>query len=360
LRLGFASEEYDGPAHDDVLGVFVGGQSVAVLPGTSTRIGVSSVGPGSPYYQANGVSSAGYTSLAYNGYTDPFTIRLTLTPGQQTSLKVAIADAGEFTHDSAVFIAGLSSPLQAQAGHSGTDGFNDPGSFGPAQHFTVPAGGSYVGVGTVVTSGVPGANPLNGGAVILAGDNRSGRSAAVQMRWRDRATVEGSFGNNGQNPPLPQWALWMYSDAVEIGGLNRGDPYVLQMDYAESEVPLGTEEIDATAGHIYLGKLQPLDPGALWSRAVDRNIIAPGIAAFLNYQGSWEDFVSPGNPGFHRTLEELRGSFGVDTASNTVWAVLDYSDAQFGVVPEPSTLAMCTMLGAFLAVYGWRRYRRAC
>jgi threonine dehydrogenase-like Zn-dependent dehydrogenase len=52
------------------------------------------------------------------------------------------------------------------------------------------------------------------------------------------------------------------------------------------------------------------------------------------------------------------GDYGVNTANHTVWAVVDHN-SDFGVVPEPSTLALLGAGAIGLAGYAWRRRKRA-
>jgi hypothetical protein len=52
------------------------------------------------------------------------------------------------------------------------------------------------------------------------------------------------------------------------------------------------------------------------------------------------------------TLDQLTGSWGVDTTNHESWAIINNGGGQFAVVPEPST---CVLLGA--AVAGALAYR---
>ena len=49
------------------------------------------------------------------------------------------------------------------------------------------------------------------------------------------------------------------------------------------------------------------------------------------------------------------GDYGVDTASHTVWAVVNHT-GDFGIVPEPSSVAM--LLAVAAAVFACRRMAR--
>ena len=59
---------------------------------------------------------------------------------------------------------------------------------------------------------------------------------------------------------------------------------------------------------------------------------------FQNVQSSWDDFAAA-NSITDANLGNFLGSYGVDTAHHTVWAVVNHN-SQFSVVPEPSSLIL--------------------
>lgn len=116
----FASEEYNG-AHgnfncsmNDVFGFFISGgtqypvpENIALIPGTTLPVGVSTVNDGvggcsqhTQYYNDN----VGSTQFVYSGYTDVFTAMAIVTPCDTYHLKLAIADGGDYSYDSGVFL----------------------------------------------------------------------------------------------------------------------------------------------------------------------------------------------------------------------------------------------------------------
>jgi len=122
----FASEEYNEFVQtgvNDIFGLFVNGENVALVPGTDTFISIDTVNGGGGYFDGNPscpygscASNPGYYNnndlsdgggsfdIEYDGFTSVFTARkLGLGPGPH-SLKLAIADVGDKTVDSAVFI----------------------------------------------------------------------------------------------------------------------------------------------------------------------------------------------------------------------------------------------------------------
>lgn len=358
LRYAIASEEYheNVGVREDPIAVYVGGQNVALVPGTTTPVGSNSVNltSNAGYYKDNPPNTGKYPNLAYDGFTEKFTVQVSgLTAGQQTTLKVAIANGQEPSRDSAVFVSGLSSPLPAIAADSGQ---NNIQSFQPGNAVSVSVAnkGSYFGIGSTVTGGGAGAY-LGSTAVILDGDN-SGPATAVQMNWRNRAEIE-----KHRDVILPGWANELASDVLLLQGTTRGDAYVLQMHYSPLVEEPQDEVIDAPLGRIHIGTLLNASnlATAQWTNAAWMNLRGPGLSAVSNFQGSWASFIAPNNPGWRKSLPDLLGSWGVDIEANTVWAVLDYSDSQFAVIPEPSTLTLSAIFAFILAVFGWRRWRRS-
>lgn len=128
----FASEEYQSftcATVNDVFGFFISGPgfadgtNVALVPGTTTPVSINTVNGGGP--TGSGVESncadidpnyADYTiyynnnyapegeEIAYGGYTDVFTVELDLVPCETYHIKLAIADGGDSSYDSAVFL----------------------------------------------------------------------------------------------------------------------------------------------------------------------------------------------------------------------------------------------------------------
>ncbi|NUO01435.1 MAG: HYR domain-containing protein, partial [Saprospiraceae bacterium] len=128
LNFVFASEEYCekvGNPLTDVFGIFISGpgisggqQNIALVPSTTTPVGVNTVNHlnFSGFYQNNQPASSAnlcgqsastlpsVTELQYDGYTRKFTAIANVQPGQTYHLKLAIADVGDDLHDSAIFL----------------------------------------------------------------------------------------------------------------------------------------------------------------------------------------------------------------------------------------------------------------
>lgn len=114
LRFVFGSEEYPefvGGNFNDVFGFFVSGVNpnggvydnlnVAQLPnGTPVSINNVNANLNNAFY----VDNSGSTTIAYDGVTTVLTPVLDVIACQEYTFKLAIADAGDFSFDSAIFI----------------------------------------------------------------------------------------------------------------------------------------------------------------------------------------------------------------------------------------------------------------
>ena len=107
----FGSDEYNeyvNTSYSDVFGFFLNGTAVsdnqALIPGTATPVSINNVnnGANSVYYVDN---ESGGLPFEYDGVTVPLQVAMTgLTPGDTYHLTLAIADAGDWSLDSGVFI----------------------------------------------------------------------------------------------------------------------------------------------------------------------------------------------------------------------------------------------------------------
>lgn len=102
----FASEEYPeyvGSEFNDVMQVWVDGQPCAYVPGTSQPVSVNTINAetNSSYFVDNASGAEGY-STAMDGLTVPLTCNATVTPGQEVTVKIAVADTSDGILDSAV------------------------------------------------------------------------------------------------------------------------------------------------------------------------------------------------------------------------------------------------------------------
>jgi len=137
----FASDEYNDfvdSEFNDVFGFFLDGANIALIPGTSTPVSINNVNGGNPFgmnasnpglYNNNDPDDGGMflDDFQYDGFTDVFTAAaLNLSPGNHT-IKLALADVGDTSVDSAVFIEAstFSDQSPANASFDGTSDSNE-------------------------------------------------------------------------------------------------------------------------------------------------------------------------------------------------------------------------------------------
>jgi len=123
----FASEEYNesvfNPSHD-VVGFFVDGVNVALVPGTSSPVSINSVNGGNPlgvgatnpqFFINNDVDDGGQllSEIGYDGFTSVFQAQAVGLGAGTHTIKLAIADVSDTLLDSAVFISASSFADQA-------------------------------------------------------------------------------------------------------------------------------------------------------------------------------------------------------------------------------------------------------
>jgi hypothetical protein len=125
FRFVFGSEEYNEWAqppvkYDDVLGVFLNGQNIAVIPEVGLPISVSRVSEvwHQPYYTDNSIASGAPYNLEYDGMignsvgareAQPLGAFGIVQPGVN-HIKIGVADTGDAFFDSGVFIEATSVP----------------------------------------------------------------------------------------------------------------------------------------------------------------------------------------------------------------------------------------------------------
>ena len=243
---------------------------------------------------------------------------------------------------------------------------------------------------------VPGAN-----AAIVAGTYIS-TAAPLTMRWSSRSENEMQAGSSTFNN-LPAGSQYLASDVLQLQGQGAGADFVLEMDYNNEVENPSEAAYDASIGDLYLAKLAAPGIGVnTWENAAVANIqnqiqiqvgnkyvyqtlpavgpysyrgngsdnasipygTSPAAPSNLPYLGSFQSFLNSSHASgantfyfYEHSLDQLRGSWGVDTSTDTVWAVLDAGSGVFAVVPEPASIRLAVAGLMTLAIGVWWRRR---
>jgi sugar lactone lactonase YvrE len=284
---------------------------------------------------------AAFSGLAAGG-GNTYTASLNTSTYSTTGTKTITMSASQLADDSPLSGAGsnnngaITVVLQCNVGNATADASNSQNAFGTPLTAPVSQNMSYANLASKVTAstGSGGQGMVGSTATLLAGTNGSSASQTVSMAWRTRTQV-------GRLDPI------LISDVMRLSGMaldgtSQTSPFVLEMTYNPSLLPLGASSEGPCASNkqIYLAWLDPND--GKWENAIMGNIGA-NLGGFQ--LGAW--------PAGDMTL----GDWGVDTTNHVVWAVLDHN-SDFSVVPEPSTLALLGVGAISLTACGWWRRRR--
>jgi hypothetical protein len=195
-------------------------------------------------------------------------------------------------------------------------------------------------------------------AAILVGTLATS-STGITEQWRSRASNE-LLSYTSTHGGASAGLLPLFSDVVNVSGITGGSNSEYEMQVTYDPATLGGTAAAAQAasnGFLYLGyRTTAGGIGNDWTNAVSTQYAdgntAAGAGAVQDYQGSYAAFTAGPGSGF--TLAQTLGSYGVDTATNTVWAIIDH-DAEFAAVPEPGTIGL---LVAGIAALGFAYRRR--
>jgi len=144
--------------------------------------------------------------------------------------------------------------------------------------------------------------------------------------------LAGSAGSAASLNPAIAWVAQTSDTASDIMQLTNtsGTAQVLSLTYDPSFAPAAPQDA-------FLGWL---DGSNDWVNAIDGN--SGGTGSF--FQGSWTDFLAA-NP--LATPTTALGTYGHDSATNSVWAVVNHnSDFAVIVVPEPAALPVAGLAAA--------------
>lgn len=119
----FSSDEYNefvGSDFNDVFGFFLNGKNIALIPNTNTPVSINNVnnGYGDGYSDEYGQvptnpeyfrdNTAGLFNTEMDGLTTVLTAKAAVNPGEVNTIRLAIADAGDYVLDSNVCIKAAS------------------------------------------------------------------------------------------------------------------------------------------------------------------------------------------------------------------------------------------------------------
>jgi hypothetical protein len=291
-----------GTGTDDTLN-FTGLNASSGAGGTVTGAGSN----GGPLAQSASANNTGltFTGTAYGTST--------VTPTVATATNATLGGNATNTGTTTVNI---------NVGNATAD---TDGGFTAGNALTAATGSNLAGLASKVVSGSSVA--IQSEAIILEA-NTVAANAQVSMNWRDRTAAEQQNGN----PIFANPQVNLGSDVVDLTGVIAGATtlYTLQMNY--DDTGLVNEAQAAAEGFIFLGHL---DAGT-WVNAGDLGL-----------------FGAPDLDGYQAGTDFVLGKWGVNTATNTVWAVVDHSSEFAAVVPEPASLGVLALGG--LALLGRRR-----
>lgn len=113
----FASEEYNeyvNTRYNDVFGLFVNGENIAVIPGSQTAVAINTINNGNPYgttpcshpeyFVNNDYHNGSGLDTQLDGLTRVLTASFVARANTKNHIKLAVADAGDYVLDSDVFI----------------------------------------------------------------------------------------------------------------------------------------------------------------------------------------------------------------------------------------------------------------
>ncbi|MEA2707503.1 MAG: hypothetical protein QOF78_104 [Phycisphaerales bacterium] len=113
----FGSDEYSefvGSSFNDVFGFFLNGQNIALIPGTTTPVAINNVNNGNTSNNTPAKNSQYFTDNINGGLDTKLDglvgqkialfATASVTPGQESTIEIAIADTTDSSYDSAVFL----------------------------------------------------------------------------------------------------------------------------------------------------------------------------------------------------------------------------------------------------------------
>jgi len=184
---------------------------------------------------------------------------------------------------------------------------------------SIAAGTSYGESGYVGTT-MNILNGTNGSTLQTADGTPRALTKDLEIGWAAKA----SGPAKAQSDILTLWGM------SDLGNVDKTDTFALSLSFAASGI-----SADALSSYFIASK----DANGNWINSVDLN------------NGGTRNFII----GAYSDSYGL-GSYGIDTATNTAWAVVNQTGGDFVVIPEPSTYA--AILGALMIGFVAIRRRR--
>jgi len=193
--------------------------------------------------------------------------------------------------------------------------------------------------GTILSNAI-----VNSGTLLFAGGGLQ-RMSDEGLATVAQLLAGGSTSAVALNPSFA-WSARIdgvtYSDVLDLTNTG-GTIQILQLSYNSGLVPDGGE------ASIFLG----WDQSGSWVNAINGNIGSAGGSAVTDANSSFAAL------GIQATSAYL-GSWGRDTTTNTVWAVVDHNSSYAAItiiVPEPGTILSAGIGIALVGWTGWKRRR---
>lgn len=302
------------------------------VAGTALADNASTFGPVSPTGVANGGSYAGITLTAAdaNNGSNGF--------GTYTSA-VTLFDV----EDGVNRTFNIHTDQPANFGPAGPEGFGST--------LTILAGQASAATTVNLSVRKPNDNEVFGFSTMPPMDNSPGWISLLSDVFELNGLVATGPAVNGKTPVDPYALQITYLDNNLANTNTTPEAYMEDYIYEHGNVKPWTEADIANAGELHLTFFD--SSTGQWTHD-DLGNFGVGSTVIENYQGSWADFALA-NSVTDANVGDFVGSWGVDTATNEAWAVLDHA-TPFAVVPEPGSLALIG-LGGMLVMYRSRRRR---
>lgn len=322
FRYVFGSEEYMefvNSGVNDAFGFFISGpgitgpysnnsKNIAIIPGTSTPVTIDDLNANSNgVFYFDNENPAGQT-IQYDGFTVPLTAISGVQCGQTYHIKIAIADAGDSSFDSGVFL---------EAGSFSSQGVNilSEISYGGANDSTL-----YEGCGAACIYFVRSTNLSNADTINLI----IGGTAVNGTDYYDNNIGPGTAISGQVIFPIGQDSASFCFSAVDDGSSEGMES--IDLSVASSGVGLCIQQ--GSSATIYLNEYSPLTLSVINDTTLC-NFVAP-ITLLTNVTGGVQPYTYSWTNGAGATASPV-----VTTVNNTTY-VVSVNDACTGSPLDPT------------------------